>query len=359
MDDRYLVALYSFSYFGPQRTKLLISFFGSAKKAWFADADLFMQIGLKDNIVSRFVSYRKQFNVDDYFAKLEKLKIGVITVNDKNYPKNLEGLDDAPQVLYYRGNIKAIHENAVAIVGARKMTSYGREVTYKFSFELGTLGICIISGLALGVDAVAHQACIEAGGIGVAVLASGLDYITPLTNYNLAISLIRSGGVILSEYPLGHKPAIIDFPNRNRIISGLSKAVVVIEGAKKSGTLLTASHAVNQGKTVFAVPGQITSPMSEAPHFLISSGAKIAFSVSDIIDELNLNLSVDKKAVEKVMPSDDLEEKLIEIISREPLHLDEVVRISKLKVEEISAKLTVMQLKGLIKDIGNSMYKKI
>lgn len=356
MDDKFLIALYTFPNFGPQRTKLLVSFFGSAKNAWFATTKSLIEIGLKNEIVNKFEIYRRQFSVDDYFEKLKTQKIGVITADSEYYPKNLVGLDNAPLILYYRGNIKVISENSVAIVGTRKMTSYGKEVTYKFSYELSSLGISIISGLALGVDAVAHQACIDAGGIGIAVLASGLDYITPLTNYNLAVRLVKSGGVILSEYPLGHKPSKADFPNRNRIISGLSKAVLVVEGAKKSGTLLTASHAANQGKTVFAVPGQITSPMSEAPHFLISSGAKIAFSPSDVIDELGLDLSVDKCAVEKVMPSDSLEKVLIDIMT-EPLHLDEIVRISKLKVDKVSAKLTVMQLKGMVKDVGGGIYK--
>jgi DNA processing protein len=219
------------------------------------------------------------------------------------------------------------------------------------------MGIAIISGLALGIDAIAHRAVVDSGGRGIAVLASGLDKITPSSNIFLAKNLLEKGGCIVSEFPLGHEPTKIDFPSRNRIISGMSKIVLVIEGAKKSGTLLTASHAGNQGRTVFAVPGQITSPNSEVPHFLIQNGARIAFSPKDILDELGVEFKVDRGAVEKIMPGDEIEKKILEILEKEPLHLDEVSRISKLEVSLISSKLTILVLKGLIKEVEGNVYK--
>jgi len=359
VDKKYLVALYSFNAFGPARTKLLVEYFGTSKDAWNATSKQLLEIGLRESTVENFINYRDKFNFEKYFSDLEKLKVNYVTVNDKDYPQNLKDLDDAPIVIYYKGeNLKNI-SNAVSIVGSRKMTSYGKEVAYRFSYELASFGLTIVSGLALGVDSVVHRACVDAGGKSIAVVASGLDYITPVSNYQIAKDVIKHNGLIFSEYPVGYRPTKIDFPNRNRIISGLSKAVIVIEGERKSGTLLTASHAANQGRTVFAVPGQITSPMSGAPHFLIQNGAKIAFSTRDILDELDIDFKVDKTAMENIMPSDNDERKILEILDKEPLHLDEVARISMLKVGVVSAKLTVMELKRMVKNIGEGVYKKI
>lgn len=359
MDKKYLVALYSFSYFGPARTKLLLQYFGSAKEAWNASKNQLLEIGLKEEAVNRFVKHREKFDFENYFKKLEKLNINFATLGEKNYPQNLVEIDDAPLVLYYKGELKKSDNLAVAIVGTRKLTSYGREATQIFARGLATYGITVVSGLAFGVDAIAHKEVVEAGGRGIAVLASGLDIITPSSNTYLAKKLLETGGAIVSEYPLGHVPQKFDFPQRNRIISGLSKAVIVIEGARQSGTLLTAHHAADQGRTVFAVPGQITSPMSEAPHFLIANGAKIAFSVDDVVSDLGWELKTDRESISKVTPSDELESKIVGIFESGEIHIDEVARILGLKINEISAKLTVMQLKGLIKDLGGGIYKKI
>lgn len=358
-EKQYLVALYAFTSFGPARTKLLISYFGSSEKVWNADSNRLYEIGLSKKIVENFVIFRKNFDLKRYFNRLKKLKIKYITYNDKNYPENLRGLEDAPLILYVLGDLKSDDINAVAIVGSRKMTSYGREVASKFAYELSGMGISIVSGLAFGVDAAAHIATLEAGGRGVAVLASGLDIVTPASNTELAKRLVKNGGAIVSEYPLGTSPLRTFFPSRNRIISGLSKAVLVVEGARKSGTLLTASAAAEQGRQVFAVPGQITSPMSEASHYLIKNGAKIVTSVDDIVEELDMQFTVDRQKVEKVMPTDKVEINLIEILENEPLHLDDIGRISGLQVNDVSAKLTVMELKGLVRNMGSGIYKKV
>lgn len=355
----YLVALYSFLPFGSARTRLILSYFGSAQKAWKADKDSLIEIGLKANIVNNFFNYKSKFDPAVYLKRLEKLSIKFTTFKDPDYPENLSGLDGAPCVLYYIGTLKKSDKNAVAIVGSRKPSSYGREVAEKFSQELASLGITIVSGLALGIDAVAHRACIEVEGRTIAVLASGLDIISPASNYFLALEAVKKGGAIVSEYPLGQAPLRSSFPSRNRIISGLSKAVIVVEGLEKSGTLLTASAAAEQARSVFAVPGQISSPLSAAPHFLIQNGAKMVTSVSDILEELNLQLKVDLEEVEKIMPTDGDEIKILEILTKETFHLDEIARIAALKVSNVSAILTVMELKGLVKNLGNGVYKKI
>jgi DNA processing protein len=356
-EREYLVALYSYVYFGPARTKLLIDYFGSASKAWNASKKNLSNISLRPDRLEDFIKYREKFNFKEYFIRLKKLKIDFITIDDGNYPENLVDLDDAPLVLYIRGKMTLKDSNAVAIVGSRKMTSYGKEVTEKFAAELASVGVTIVSGLAFGVDVAAHKSALDAGGRCIAVLASGLDVITPRSNEWLGLKIEKNGGAIVSEFPLGTIPQRSFFPYRNRIISGLSKAVIVIEGMKKSGTLHTASHAATQGREVFAVPGQITSPMSGAPLFLLKNGAKMATEIKDILDELNLQIKVDREVIEKVMPKGTYEEKLVEILSSEPLHLDEIVRISGLNVADISARLTIMELKGLVKNLGGGVYK--
>ena len=353
-----LVALYSYIPFGPARIKLLVDYFGSAQKAWRVSRKKLLEVGLKTDRAEDFLNYRDEFDPKNYFKRLKKLKIDFITINDRSYPENLVDLEDAPPVLYVRGKITLADSNAVAIVGSRRMTSYGREVTEKFAAELASVGVTIVSGLAFGVDVAAHKSSLDAGGRCIAVLASGLDDITPRSNEWLGLEIEKKGGAIVSEFPPGTTPQRSFFPHRNRIISGLSKAVIVIEGMKKSGTLHTASHAAKQGREVFAVPGQITSPMSGAPLFLLKNGAKMATDVRDILDELDLQLKVDKQAMEKVMPGSAEEKKLVEILANEPLHLDDVARISRLQVSDISARLTIMELKGLVKNMGGGVYKK-
>jgi DNA processing protein len=185
------------------------------------------------------------------------LDIKVVTILDKTFPKNLKGLDGAPLVLYYKGIIECLKTNCVAIVGTRKMTAYGSEVTQKFSSELANFGITIISGLAYGIDTTAHKGCLSVGGKTAAVLGNGLDTIYPQENTALAAEIVKTGGVIISEFPLGYPSLPVNFAIRNRIVSGLSDAVIVIEGAEKSGTLLTAAHAAEQGKLFLQSPGKL------------------------------------------------------------------------------------------------------
>jgi len=289
-----LAAIYAFEGFGPERTSLLVSFFGSARKTWRASKPDLTNVGLKPNLVNHFVNHKRQFETSKYFERLRKQNINFVTVNEDCFPANLIGLKGSPLVLYYKGNIKNI-DNAVAIVGSRRMTSYGQTVTTRFATKLSKLGIVIVSGLALGNDAAAHKACLEVGGRGVAVLASGLDTISPLTNKWIGLELIKKGGAVVSEYPMGMPPRRSNFAARNRIISGLSKAIIVIEGLRRSGTLYTASAAAEQGKPLFAVPGQITSPMSGASHFLLKRGAMMITSAEDVLGELDMKVSKRRK----------------------------------------------------------------
>ncbi len=357
-ESQFLTAIYAFNYFGPARVNLLLSYFKKAKKIWSAGTKEFIKIGISGSRALEFDNFRKGFDIEEYFKRLKKLKIGVVTILDSNYPQNLKGLDGAPSVLYYKGKLKTSDINSVAIVGSRKMTSYGREVTQKFSGELASFGVTIVSGLARGVDTAAHRACLDAGGRTIAVLGNGLDFMYPPENTKLAEEILRKGGAIISEYPLGYPALPANFATRNRIVSGISSAVIVIEGAEKSGTLLTAGHAGEQGKIVFAVPGQITSPLSFAPLYLLKNGARIATETKDILEELNMQVVLDRDKVEKVMPGTKLEEKIVAILENEPLHLDELVRISKFETSEILSSLTIMEMKGIVKNLGQGVYKK-
>jgi len=354
----YLIALSTFVTFGPQRLKLLISYFKKPSKIWNASKSGLLEIGLSAKTVENFISHRKNFELDDYFKKLESLNIKTFTIFEDNYPANLKEISDAPFVLYVRGNIEKSDARSVAIVGTRMMTSYGKEVTNKFAVALANFGITVISGLALGVDAEAQRSALAAGGRTIAVLASGLDIISPYANKALALEFIKSSGAVVSEYPLGHQPFRENFAVRNRLISGLSKAVIVTEARIKSGTFYTVNAAANQGRPVFAVPGPITSPASEAPNYLIQNGAKLVTKVSEVLEELNMQTMVNPQLVEKVMPDTKEQAKILAILDREPLHLDELVRISGLQTNAISATLTIMEMKGMVRNIGNGVYKK-
>jgi DNA processing protein len=357
-ESEYLIAVTAFTYFGPARVKLLLAYFKSAKKLWNCTFEDLIETGLPEKKVVEFVNFRKSFDAKSYFEKLTRLNIKVTTFLDKNFPEVLKKLDGAPVVLYYRGSLSGLKANCIAIVGTRRMTAYGREVTEKFSSELSAFGVTIISGLARGVDTAAHSATLAAGGVTIAVLGNGLDSIYPPENKNLAEAIVQKGGALISEYPLGYPALPVNFAVRNRIVSGLGNCVLVIEGAEKSGTLLTASHAAEQGKTVFAVPGQITSPLSKAPLYLLKNGAKMATETGDILDELDMEVKVDRDKMKRVAPDTPEEAKLAEFLENEPLHLDELVRITGGKTSEISARLTIMEMKGIVKNLGKGMYKR-
>ena len=359
MPDRdYLIALSTFESFGPMRTHLLLSYFKSAGKIWTATQKDLLEVGLGTKLVEKFIEHRTKFDIQKYLNDLKKESVTAVTINDSDYPENLKDLEGMPHVLYVKGTLKKSDSRSVAIVGTRMMTSYGREIAQKFAGELATFGITVISGLALGIDAEAQRAALKAGGRTLSVLASGLDIISPLTNKALALEFIKSSGAVVSECPLNHQPFPSDFPVRDRLISAMAKAVIVIEGRMKSGTFYTVKAALEQGRPVFAVPGPITSPASEGPNYLIQNGAKLITSAKDVLDELHLQLKVDSEAIEKVMPGGPIEIKIIEILDREPLHLDELVRISGIATSEVSARLTIMEMKGLVRNMGQGIYKK-
>lgn len=353
-----LISLAAFVPFGPVRIKLLHEYFGSYKKVWGANAAKLRELGLGEKLTGEFVGFKNDFDFPTYSQKLTKYGLTVLTQDDKSYPPLLKEIENAPTVLYVRGELKPADSVSIAIVGSRKITSYGREIAYKIATDLADAGVTIISGLALGVDAVAHQAAIDAGGRTLGVLGNGLDIIYPPANRNLGLDVIKNGALI-SEYPLGTEAMPFYFPQRNRIVSGMSLGVVVIEGTEKSGTLLTASHAAAQGREVFAVPGPITSPNSGAPNILLRNGAKLVTSAKDILEELKVGTRQLAIGNREIFPENADEIELFAILEVEPLHVDEITRRLNKDTGTVLSTITTMELKGMIKNVGNGVYGRI
>lgn len=354
-EEKYYTALSTFTRFGSVRMELLLSYFNDPEKIWKASKAELLKVGLSTELVDAFCGHRNKIDLEKYLKRLKDLQVGVMVKNSPNYPINLKSIKDSPFILYFRGDVLPSDSLAIAVVGTRKMTSYGCDVTEHFTKSFVDFGITIVSGLARGVDSMAHETAVACKGRTIAVIGSGLDRIYPAENVGLA-KIIAQNGAVVSEYPLGYPALRSNFAARNRIISGLSRGVLVVEGEEKSGTLLTASHAADQGKTVYAVPGSIFSIYSAASHFLIQNGAQIATSPHDIISDIGTgNLS---EEIYSVLPSDKIESNIYSILVSGPLHLDELSRATGLKVSEISGKLTIMELKGMIKHIGNGVYRK-
>ncbi len=269
---------------GPIKIKELLKQYKTPENIWELDKNKLMQTkGIGENIANSILKKEYRENLEQYVKYMKKYNIGIITIEDKDYPKKLLHIYDAPAILYYKGDKKLLHTDIIAMIGCRECSNYGKEVSIKFSYELAKKGITIISGMAKGIDSYSHIGCIKAGGKTIAVLGSGLDIIYPKENCLLYDEILSAKGLILSEYVIGTKPSKLNFPARNRIISGLSNGVIVVEAKGKSGTLNTVDFALEQGKDIFVVPGNITSTNSTGTNELIKQGASCVTGVEDIL----------------------------------------------------------------------------
>ncbi len=257
--------------------------------------------------------------------------------------------------MYVNGNLNVEDEWAVAVVGTRRVTAYGRMVAMELAGFLARNGVTVVSGLARGVDAIAHQSALQAGGRTIAVLGSGVDIVYPPEHAKMAKEIIAQGALI-SDYPIGTPPDGVNFPPRNRIISGLSLATVVVEAGETSGALITAEFAVEQGRDVFAVPGSIMAPQSDGTNRLIEQGARPLLKMDEILETLKLENIPEKQQTRKASPIDPLEMKVLEHLTHEPLHVDELANLSGLPINEVSATLTLLELKGLVSQVGSMNY---
>ncbi len=340
---------------GAVRLRLLIEAFGDVKTAWQASPSALRNAGLSVKLVEALVQVRSSVDLESIWQRLENQGIGVITWQDKTYPRRLREIDQPPPVLYARGELLLEDEWAVAVVGTRRVTPYGRQIAEQVATTLAHSGVTVVSGLAHGVDAIAHQAALNAGGRTLAVLGCGVDRIYPSDHRRLAERLMEHGA-LLSDYAPGTPPEAVNFPPRNRIISGLSMAVVVIEAGDRSGALITAGFAAEQGREVFAVPGNINAPQSAGANRLIQQGAHPLLDVRDILDSLDLDLVTEQQTARKTIPADAVEAKLLSLLSQQPMHVDEIRNQADMPIEKISAALTLMELKGLVHQVGGMQY---
>ena len=343
---------------GSVRTNKLLEYFGDLETAWNATAADLIDAGLPKKIVKDFHSIKREINLSEEWDKIRKLGIKVLIQTDEDYPDQLNSIRNAPPVLYIKGAFSPDDQYAVAVVGTRKRTSYGKQAAAELGSFLAANGVTVISGMARGIDTIAHQACLDGGGRTIAVFGCGLDIIYPPENRDLAEEIIQNGALVSEYYP-GTKPDAINFPPRNRIISGLARAVVVVEADEKSGALITAKFAVDQARDVFAIPGSIYAPRSRGTNRLISDGAIPLINFQELLLALNMEDTAEFRYVQKALPKDDIELLLIETLRDEPLHIDEIKNMTGLSTDIVSARLTMLELKGYVRKTGNMTYQSI
>lgn len=325
----------------------------SVNENYFKELDF---IGKKS--LEKIIKYRDKFFGDKYIEYLEKSKVKFTTILDNEYPVNLQNIPFKPLVLYYRGNILPEDEFSISIVGSRKCTPYGNWATEYFSRELSNLGIKIVSGMALGIDSISHKIALKNGNRTIAILGCSVDNPYPKTNYKLYNEIIENGAVI-SEFPLGTPPTPYNFPIRNRIISGISKSLLVIEAKEKSGTLITAKYANEQSKEIFAIPGNINSIYSKGTNLLIRDGALIATSVDDIISGVKdfSDFLIDSKKENKIqIELSEIEQKIYELIKEKPISNNEISEFLKISIVEINSHLTMLELKDIITELSGGYF---
>lgn len=355
-DKKYWAALSTVPELGAKRIALLVEFFGSAKEVLTAPEKRLLETGLPSHAVSSLLKVRNHIDPDREWRRLSALKLGVITLADGDYPPLLRQIYDPPAILFYRGDLTVLDKPCIALVGARKATEYGKSAARKLAAELVRAGTVVVSGMARGIDSCAHIGALQADGTTVAVLGCGPDVCYPPENLQLRERIVRSG-VILSEFPPGTQPKPQHFPMRNRIISGLSLATVVVEAAEKSGALITADCALEQGRDVFAVPGSIHSPLSRGCHRLLKDGAAMAEQAADILQCLGLaEVQVDDVPGPGLTP---LQSRILAAMEFEPVHFDEIAGRCQVKAPELAAALVEFELAALIKKLPGNYFLRV
>lgn len=343
---------------GSVKLTRLLNYFRDFEAAWLAESTELSKSGLDAKTIEIIKAKQPSINPRESWNTLTKLGIEIITISDPEYPPQLKEIVTAPPLLYTRGNKHLLKQTGIAVVGSRKISAYGRQVIEEIVANLAPSKLNIISGLAFGVDAEALAVCLKSGANPIAVLASDLQdsSISPRSNFNLAQEIIQKG-CLVSEYALGLNVQKQNFPIRNRLIAGLSIGTLVIEADEESGALITANYALEQNREVFAIPGSIFSTTSRGTHKLIKKGAKLVSTVSDIFEELNLDITdvPDTQTFEET----EQETKVLENLTREPVHIDDLVKQVNLPISEINATLSLLELKGRIKNLGGAKYAKI
>lgn len=355
---RYLNALNKINGLGSQKMRTLLSFFGTAERIWNASPDELHAVKIGEKITEKIISERPKIDPNGEWEKMQKENIKMLILDSPEYPNFLREAPSPPYIIYMKGELDLNSAPMVSIVGSRKYTAYGAQAASTFAKDLANAGIIVVSGMAIGIDAIAHRGTLDAGGKTVAVLGGSLDdkNIYPRVNFNLSREIMKNGALI-SDYPI-ETPAGLpgNFPARNRIIAGLSLGTLVIEAGAESGTLITANCALESNREVFAVPGSIFSAQSEGTNNLIRKGAKIVTGVKDILEELNLEKNGKTTPAIPKNPETKEEEIILKILSNEPIHIDNISRMSKLGAVSVSSALSMMEIKGWVKNIGGQNY---
>lgn len=357
-DLRYWIGFSRVSQIGPAKVQRLLDYFGDLASAWNADSHELAQAGLDKRALENLLLARRDLNLDAELELAQKECDAILTWDDSAYPGRLREIPHPPPVLYLKGELSGADEWAVAVVGTRRASAYGKEITHTLVTELAQHGITIVSGMARGIDAAAHTAALAAGGRTLAILGNGVDIVYPPEHRKMA-EAIAERGALISEYPVGTKPDAPNFPPRNRIISGLSLGVLLTEGDEQSGAMITCAFALEQDREVFAVPGNIFRRESRGPNKLIrESRAKLVTRVEDILEELNLTMVTEQRAARAAVPENDTEAVLLNHLSADPMHIDELRQHTGLPIAQVSSTLALLELKGLVRQLGGMNYIK-
>lgn len=361
-DVFYWLALSLIPGVGSVLVKRLLDRFNSPEAAFRAPLRELLRIeGLGEKLAGEIRKGPSEKGVKRELSLLEKVGGKVVTFKDDDYPRRLKDIYDPPALLYLRGELRREDELAVAIVGSRKTSAYGREVTERIGNDLARHGVTVVSGMARGIDSVAHKGALQGGGRTIAVLGCGVDVIYPSENRNLFCQIIDQGAV-LSEFPMGSPPEAGHFPRRNRIISGLSIGVVIVQASAESGSLITAGYALEQGREVFAVPGNVGAEGSRGTNQLIKDGAKLVESSEDILEEILPQWKREGEMAQRggapVLSLTEAERFLYELLSETPLQIDAIIRESRLDPGSVSSLLLNLELKGLISQWPGKCFSK-
>jgi DNA processing protein len=354
-DLRYWIGFNIVCGIGPVRLRALLDHFGDIERAWHAPSGELRQAGLDRRSLENLLTARGQLDLDREVERVAAAGAQALTWESPSYPRLLREITAPPPVLYVKGTLTEEDAWAIAVVGTRRASTYGREVTRHLIKTLARSGITIVSGLARGIDAEAHKAALEAGGRTIGVLGCGIDRVYPPEHRKLAQEIIADGALV-SDYPLGTEPEGRNFPPRNRIISGLSLGVLITEAGKGSGALITADFAAEQGRDVFAVPGSVLMRGSAGTNALIQEGANVVLNAADILEELNLTMVAEQVEARQVLPADETEAALMDLLSSEPTHVDEIQRQVGLPIAQVTSTLALMELKGLVRQVGGMKY---
>jgi DNA processing protein len=344
---------------GPATLKKIKTYFGNFEKAWLAPKTGFIKAGIQEATAEKIITTRKNIHVETEWNKFQESNLNFITIDNPEYPQQLREIKSAPFILFYVGNIKLLKQKQLAVVGTRRFSEYGKMVTEKIIPQIAQAGIVITSGLAQGIDSLAHLATISVDQPTIAVLGAGL--IKGRTGYNVSTidSILAHNGLIISEYPPNYSASKFTFPARNRIVSGLSLGVLVIEAGVKSGTLITANYALEQNREVFAIPGNIFSDKSTGTHKLIKEGAQVVTSANDILEVLNFAPTQSNIFDQPKIEFEDSEEELIyKKLSLDPIVIDKLAKNCKLNSTIVTTKLSLLELKGLARNIGGGRFIK-